>query len=128
MKLEILKPEVRIRKGVPCVSIMKNGGVVFNQAATSRFDFIQKDARIAFCEDKHQPGEWYIIPSVAGYVISRYKKTKMGYDYLQFQAVQLRNAIMDSLEISGKKPIRFRIATEPTEWNGQMYHALMLLK
>ena len=130
MKLEAFKPTRKLTKGQPSLSILKNGCFHFSRASCEKLPFIQIKGKIGFSYDKERCSDWYINPSVEGYPIARGKKSNTGdYFYsLQFQSMSLRKEIMNCLEISDDKPIRFRISVEPTEYNGNMYHALIQMK
>jgi hypothetical protein len=128
MKLKVIIPEKRVQNTFPAVTFCVSGNINFNNAACEKLPFLQKGSKIAFFQDEEPPRDYYIMPTIANsFVVKQYlkngKKSAIGV-----QCRSLSHQVRDFYGADKKKRFSMRIADMATEFNGNMYHALLPIK
>jgi len=108
-----------IAPGKPSVHMTNKGVFSLNKAAVQGIG-LKKEDKILFVQDELIPKDWYIqkTDSEDGFVL------RENQGRLILNASKIVQNIFKSLEIN-KESAGFRIATEPTEDNGESYFAIL---
>lgn len=128
MNLKVLEPESRVIPEFPFINFTKSGNVIFNAAATDQLSFLQAGSKVAFYQDQDAPFDFYLTNTVANSYTLRQYKQSAGRPMICFQSKAFVQRIRKAYKAPDDKPFKMRIATVGTEFNGNMYHALILIK